>query len=212
MSDNKYYTTRFSFDTDREKVWKEIVVYLQRYIPRDSIVLDLGAGYCSFINNIKAKEKYALDLYREFTKYALNDVKAFVSNCTDLKKFKNNNFDVVFLSNLLEHLSIEEAESTLNEIYRVLKPKGKVILIQPNFKYSHKTYFDDYTHKTIYTDISLADLLKKHKFNIIKQDGKFLPFSLKSRLPKSGFLVRIYLRMPYRPMAKQMLIIGEKVD
>ncbi len=212
MPDKKYYDTRFSFDKSREKVWNEIAAYLQRYVPRDSVILDLGAGYCSFINNIKAREKHAIDVYKEFTKYASEDVKTFVGSCVDLKRFKNNSFDVVFSSNLLEHLSVEEAEATLKEAFRILKFEGKIILIQPNFKHSYKTYFDDYTHKTIYTDTSLADLLKKHKFKIIKRDGRFLPFSLKLRLPKSGFLVRLYLRMPYRPMAKQMLIIGEKVE
>ena len=37
---------------------------------------------------------------------------------------------------------------------------------------------------------------------------RFLPFSLKSRLPKSPYLVRLYLRLPLRPLAKQMLVVA----
>lgn len=210
MPDIKYYTSRFSFDKGRNDVWIEVSRYLQKYVNQDSTVLDLGAGYCSFINNIKAKEKHAIDLFDGFKQYADKDVKTFIGSCTNLKQFKKSCFDVVFSSNLFEHLTLEEAEKTLQEVIRVLKPKGRFIVIQPNFRYCYKTYFDDYTHKTIYTDNSLADLIKSNKFKIIRKEEKFLPFSLKSKLPKSKFLVRLYLNLPFRPLAKQMLIIGEK--
>ena len=210
MPNLKYYTSRFSFDKGRNDVWIEVSKYLQKYVSQDSTILDLGAGYCSFINNVKAKDKYAVDLFEGFKEYANKDVKTFVGSCTNLKQFKKNYFEVVFSSNLFEHLTLEEAEKILQEIIRVLKPKGKFIVIQPNFKYCYKNYFDDYTHKTIYTDTSLADLLKSNKFKIIRKEEKFLPFSLKSRLPRSRLLVRIYLNLPFRPLAKQMLIIGEK--
>ena len=212
MPNLDYYKTRFSFNKNRDKVWKEIARYLQRYIKKESVILDLGAGYCTFINNINAKEKHALDAYNGFEKYAEKNVKTTVGSCVSLKWFKNNYFDLVFSSNLLEHLSQEEAEQTIKEVYRVLKGGGRFILIQPNFTYAHKNYFDDYTHKTIYTDAGLADLLKNHKFKIVKKEGRFLPFSLNSRLPKSRVLIRMYLRLPYRPLAKQMLVIGEKRD
>ncbi|MBI2107398.1 class I SAM-dependent methyltransferase [Candidatus Woesearchaeota archaeon] len=211
MPNLEYYTSRFSFDKGRNDVWIEVSRYLQKYVSQGSTVLDLGAGYCSFINNIKAKDKYAVDLFEGFKEYANKDIKTFIGSCMNLKQFKKSYFDVVFSSNLFEHLTLEEAETTLKEVIRVLKPKGRFIVIQPNFRYCYKNYFDDYTHKTIYTDSSLADLLKSNKFKIIRREGKFLPFSLKSKLPKSKVFVRIYLNMPFRPLAKQMLIIGEKV-
>jgi len=210
MPNLKYYTCRFSFDNERNAVWIEISRYLQKFIQKESIILDLGAGYCSFVNNIKAKEKYAVDLFEDFRKYADKDVKTYVGSCTSLKQFKKDSFDAVFSSNLFEHLTLDEAEKTLKEIDRVLRPKGRFIVIQPNFRYCYKNYFDDYTHKTVYTDNSLADLLKTNNFKIIRKEKKFLPFSLKSKLPKSRLLVRMYLNMPFRPLAKQMLIIGEK--
>ncbi|MBS3153260.1 class I SAM-dependent methyltransferase [Candidatus Woesearchaeota archaeon] len=210
MPDSEYYKNRLSFDSGRDKVWIEVARFLQKYVPKDAVVLDIGAGYCSFINNIKAKEKHALDLYKGFVKYASKEVKPVVGNCTDLSNFKNNSFDVVFSSNLFEHLTQEEAKKTLREVFRVLKSDGRIIVVQPNFRYSYKDYFDDYTHKTIYTDNGLSDLIKRHGFKIIKRENRFLPFSLKSRLPKFGFLIRMYLMSPFKPLAKQMLLIGEK--
>jgi len=44
---------------------------------------------------------------------------------------------------------------------------------------------------------------------VINKD-KFLPFSFKTKLPKFKILIWIYLRLPYKPFAKQMLIIAAK--
>ena len=79
MPNLDYYKTRFSFNKNRDKVWKEIARYLQRYIKKESVILDLGAGYCTFINNINAKEKHALDAYNGFEKYAEKNAIAFAA-------------------------------------------------------------------------------------------------------------------------------------
>jgi len=210
MTNKGYYETRFTYDKNREKVWKIICEYLSKEISENSIVLDLGAGYCNFINNIKAKKKYAVDNYEEFKINANKDVKAVVCNSYDLNLFQNDFFEVVFSSNMLEHLTLDKIVTTIKEIYRILKKGGILILILPNWTYSYKNYYDDYTHITPLTHIGICDLLKTEGFNIKKCIPKFLPFSFKSRLPKIPFLVWLYLRLPFKPFAKQMLIIAEK--
>jgi hypothetical protein len=82
--------------------------------------------------------------------------------------------------------------------------------MQPNYRYAYKEYFDDYTHKKIFTHISLNDFFQANGFEAIKVLPKFLPFSLKSRLPKSYFLTKLYLHSFYKPMAKQMLLVFKK--
>ena len=37
-----------------------------------------------------------------------------------------------------------------------------------------------------------------------------MPFSMKSRLPVAEWLVRLYLALPFRPLAGQFLVIAEK--
>jgi hypothetical protein len=57
-----YFKSRFKENKDREIVWKSISAWLNKnFIPANSVILDLGAGYCNFINNVKCKEKHALD-------------------------------------------------------------------------------------------------------------------------------------------------------
>jgi hypothetical protein len=48
-------------------------------------------------------------------------------DCTRLP-FRPGTFDVVFLSDILEHLSPAELEKTLFSVYTVLKPQGKAVV------------------------------------------------------------------------------------
>ncbi|MDP2638659.1 MAG: class I SAM-dependent methyltransferase [Candidatus Azambacteria bacterium] len=208
---NKYFETRFPNYSYRDKMWRPVVEYLQeKYIPKDSVVLDLGAGYCNFINNVIAKEKHASDISNIIEKYANKDVTCHIKDCADLNSIPSGKFDVVFESNLLEHLELNQVENTLQEVYRVLKPGGKFIAMQPNFTYFYRNYFDDYTHRQVFTHIGFADLLCNYGFEIEKIEPKFLPATFKQRLPKIPFLVQFYLRSPWRPGAGQMLVVAKK--
>jgi SAM-dependent methyltransferase len=204
-----YHGSRFTHDHRRDGVWRAICAYLQpRHIPRGARVLELGAGYCHFINNIVAAERHALDLFPRLPEYAAPGVTAHVRNCCDLEPFAERSLDVVLASNLFEHLDRDELARTLAEIRRVLVPGGCLILIQPNFKYCYAEYFDDYTHKFVFTHVSLCDLLCSERFQIRAVEPRFLPFSMKAKVPKAGWLVRLYLASPLRPMAGQMLVVA----
>lgn len=87
---------------------------------------------------------------------------------------------------------------------------GKLIIMSPNFRYSYKSYFEDYTHKTILTDRSLKDIVVGSGFTITKFIPKFLPFSVASILPVSPLLIKLYLLSPIKPFAGQMLCIATK--
>lgn len=209
---SEYYETRYTFDSGRTKVWKAITEFLQRYVrAEDDSVLDMGAGYCDFINNIKARKKFAVDMNPGASKYCQEGVEFYCASVSDLGVLKPNSVDVLFASNLLEHLDDLELASAVKEFNKVLKQGSRVILMQPNFRYAYKEYFDDYTHKKVFTHVSLSDYFLANGFEIVKVYPKFLPFSLKSRLPKSYILTKLYLHSLYKPMAKQMLLIFKKV-
>jgi hypothetical protein len=95
-----------------------------------------------------------------------------------------------------------------------MKAGGKIILLQPNFKYCCKTYFDDYTHQQIMTDRSITELLETFGFSPVKVYPRFLPVNMKStlkfNLPKLDLIVRLYLKLPLKPLAAQMLVVAEK--
>ena len=212
MEEYKGYHENYfkSNEEEREKVWKPLTKYLQKKFKIQGRVLDLGAAYCNFINSLENVEKHAVDLFEDIKKYADKDVKTYVQSCTNLKNFKSGYFDFVFASNLLEHLNDNELENTIKEVKRVLKNDGKIILLQPNFRLAYKNYFDDPTHKKIFTEETLKRFLNINSFEIVHCKAGFLPLSMKSRLPKSRLLTNLYLYSPIKPMAKQMLIVAAK--
>ncbi len=206
----RYHEVTYQDLGKRGGVWKALGGYLQRYIPADAAVLDLGAGYCGFINNIKAREKHALDLSPEVRKHAHPDVIAHVGDVADLSMLGSGSMDAVFASNLIEHLDDDPLAYTLSEVTRVLRTGGRFIVMQPNFAYAYRNYFDDFTHRRIYTHVSLRDVLMTQGFRIVALHKKFTPYSMRSSIPAHPWLVSLYLRSPFKPMAGQMLIVGEK--
>lgn len=208
-TEKNYHKSRFQFDPGRLKVWKAINEYLQQFVGQDKTVLDLGCGYGDFINSIQAKKKYGLDLGPDVKDYIGKDVTFINKPSTSLEGIPNNSLDVVFSSNLFEHLDREDLDKTMKEIKKRIKDTGTLILVGPNFRYAYKSYFDDYTHKTVFTHVSLSDLMQEHGFKPIKVMPKFLPLTLKSRLPKSYYLTKLYLHSPFKPMGGQMLLVFE---
>jgi hypothetical protein len=84
-------------------------------------------------------------------------------------------------------------------------------VVQPNFRYAWRHYFDDYTHRSVFTDVSLPAMLRAHGFRVVEVRPKFLPYSLQgARVPITRFLVSAYLRSPIKPLAGQMLIVAAK--
>ena len=211
---DKYYKARFGFNKDRDVVWKEIVRFLNPFVKNKHSILDLGAGYCDFINNVSAKEKIAVDISPELKNYANQGVRQINSLATDLTSIQSNSVDLVFSSNLLEHLDNEELSKCMQEVKRVLKNGGLFITMQPNYRLSYKTYFDDFTHKKVFSDESLKGFLIANDFEIVKYWPRFLPFSLKSRpsiIPVFPFLIRAYLNSPLKPFAGQMLFVTKVI-
>jgi hypothetical protein len=77
---------------------------------------------------------------------------------------------------------------------------------QTNYYYAYREYFDDYTHRSVYTHTSICDFLEAHNYAVIECRPRFLPLTVKSRLPIAPFLIRLYLASPWKAMGKQMLI------
>ncbi len=94
----------------------------------------------------------------------------------------------------------------LRQLRQKLKPGGTLNLLQPNYRFAYREYFDDYTHVTVYSDRSLCDFLAANGFEVLACRPRFLPLTVKSRLPVSALLIRLYILSPWKILGKQMLV------
>lgn len=211
----KLYRLRFKKElSSRNAIWAVLCHdFFQKYIKTTDTVCDLGAGYCEFINNIKAKYKYAVDLNPETKKYAAKEVKTVIKSSTNLPEKMTGKVDLVFASNFFEHLPTKEIlAKTLIQIRTILRTKGLIIILMPNIRYVGSSYWDFLDHQLPLSEKSMIEALELNGFEILELRRKFLPYSTKSSLPKAPFLVHWYLllRPLHQIFGKQSLIVAKK--
>jgi SAM-dependent methyltransferase len=202
-----YHDSRLPLDTRRSVVWKALWQFHFRHqISVENTVLDLGCGYGDFINNVQAKKRIALDLWPDFPKHIAQGVETIVAPATDLSSIADASVDYAFASNLFEHLTKAELELLLSSLRKKLSPGGSLNILQPNYRYCSSEYFDDYTHVSIWSHISLPDFLWAQGYRVTELQPRFLPLTVKSRFPVSTSLIGLYIKSPLKPFGKQMFL------
>lgn len=215
MNHQRIYEYRFK-DVDLNKknvVWKEIAKYIYDRTNQPKTVLDPAGGMCEFINNLDAPVRWTIDLNEEFVgKYADQAVKKVIGNNLTVD-LPTDYFDLVFVSNFLEHLhSQEEVAAFLLKMFTTVKKGGFIVVMGPNFKYAYKEYFDFADHTVCLSEMGVAEHLVGAGFEIVKIHPRFVPMSFRGNLPVNKFLVQTYLRLPvaWRFFGKQFLVFAQK--
>ncbi len=204
-----YHGSRLVEDQRRGVLWQALWRYFfKARIAPDACVLDLGAGYGDFINSVTARHRIAVDAWEGLEARVARGVEAVISSVTDLSAIADGSVDYAFASNLFEHLPQEAFKAALGEISRVLVKGGTLTMIQPNYRYAFREYFDDYTHVAVYSHVTMADFLTAHGWEVLEVRPRFLPLTVKSRLPVWPVLIAAYLLSPFKPMGKQMLVVA----
>lgn len=197
----------------KNRLWKILAAFFQRYIEPGGTVLDLGAGQCEFINHIRAGRKLAVDLNPDTATFAAPGVEFHQCHCADLDFLAEGAVDAVFMSNFLEHLADKaEVLRVLKECLRVLRPGGRMLVLMPNIRLAYREYWDFFDHHVALSDKSMVEGAKLAGFRPLEVIPAFLPYTTKSRLPQWGILVRMYLRLPilWKLFGKQALVVAEK--
>jgi len=129
-----------------------------------------------------------------------------VGSVTDLEFLEDGTVDFAFASNLFEHLTKEDFSVVLAALRCKLSFDGTLTIVQPNYRYAYREYFDDYDHKSIYSHINMADFLVANGWEVCLVEPRFMPLSMKGHLPIHPILIRAWLASPIKPMGKQMLV------
>lgn len=115
-------------------------------------VLNVGG-----INIIKDNWR-SLDFHSKHYNYPLLLID-YKINLEEKKRWsiENNSYDLVYCSNLLEHLSPKTSEFTLKEIHRILKPNGGLRIAVPNMDLALYHYGDEEWWKIHFPEMDWED-------------------------------------------------------
>ncbi len=104
-------------------------------------ILDVGCGDGSFSHHVKNKfnEIYGAEIAKEAAFIAQKrNVSASVMDLNSSLSYKDNTFDAVTCLDVVEHLL--DPDSLIDEIYRVLRPDGQLVLTTPNIRNFRNLY------------------------------------------------------------------------
>jgi len=213
---SELYDRRFSAADRRAKdvLWRVLCEqFFQRWVPPDGCLVDLGAGLCEFVNHIRARDKWALDMDPRVAQHAGPGVRTRCGPAHELGWLATGSVDVVFASNVFEHFLSKEAVLTaLREVHRVLRPDGRILVLGPNIRYASRVYWDFFDHHLPLSDRSMAEALETCGFRLEEVRARFLPYTTKSRIPSWPVLVRLYLRCPplHLIFGRQMFLVASR--
>lgn len=190
-------------------------------------VLDVGCGtgqLVKFLNN-NGLIAYGCDNSQHAISMASS--KLVKKGSATKLPFNSKAFDLITLISVIEHLKAKDAEKFLKEAKRVLKMKGYLIIVTPNYATPLRIIqgknwfgFKDKTHINFYTPKSLSITLGKNGFTTLKEKIKvdnsfdsFLPAKLR-HLPSLARLILIYLffQTPFSVLRNSFWILAQKND
>lgn len=164
------------FSDSRYLPWLEIKQKIQKYVKNGNNILDLGCGngrllkslsnsnlnnltYLGFDNNkiliTKAREIKIKDSFK--VKFVYDDI-------LNLNSLETNSFDIIFIIAVLNHFpTLELRHQILTNIYRILKPGGKLIMTNWNlWNFNNKKsvwYKDIFNKNSKFGSLKLKDII-----------------------------------------------------
>lgn len=150
---------------DKGHVWKEHFI---RHISKDKStkILEIGCGnglFLRYLKNIGYTNYFGIDASEEQVKIAkkLGIDNIINADISDFLNDKNEEYDVVFARDVIEHFGKEEILDTLLLVCRSLKKNGKLIIQCPNAEspFFGRIRYGDFTHDTAFTKSSLLQIL-----------------------------------------------------
>jgi SAM-dependent methyltransferase len=129
-------------------------------LPQEALILDVGAGHGDFADIFEGKRYYSLDI----VPYSEVDL---VCDLGETIPFLPATFDVVVLMNVLEH--VYENRLLIQNISKIVKPGGKVIITVPFLLKVHQAPFDF----SRYTPYYLENLAEEAGFRVTTLCGYY---------------------------------------
>ncbi|MDX9970360.1 MAG: class I SAM-dependent methyltransferase [Candidatus Gracilibacteria bacterium] len=122
------YKAKNSEWMDSQSIYK---ILINERVNTNTKILDIGCGHGDFMKEVYDKTNFSFGIDPDASALEKNSFikNKFVASAEKLP-FQDNTFDIVVSAWVLEH--IQNPRESFSEIFRVLKPGGKVIFLTPN--------------------------------------------------------------------------------
>jgi len=174
--------------------------YLCEVLPKDknSLIVDFGCGFGQTLLAIREKgytniagidisleaidfcEKQNLKIYKGFEDVGLSEIK------------NKGGADFLIASHVIEHIPKEEIIPTLEKLFSLLKPGGKLLVMVPNAQSNTDAYwrYEDFTHHILFTSGSIYYVLRAAGFSKIS----FLDIDCTSGGRRGIWIIKIMIK------------------
>jgi SAM-dependent methyltransferase len=196
-----------------------LVDQIGRYLKGE--ILEVGAGIGNFTSKLSKYGKVtAIDYNPNYEN----------ANYGDIEKgkyfFGDKKFDSIVCMNVLEH--IKDDKKALSNMFNLLKPGGKIILLVPAHKWAYGRMDKELGHFRRYTKDQFSNLLKTSGYSLLTNRhlnwlglvGWFINGKILGRkiIPEEQLGVFDYIARPFLlleefvnpPFGLSVLVVGEK--
>ncbi len=170
--DRQYYEKqKFGFVTENRPDHKHILDLLG--VKAGERVLEIGCGFGVLLKKIPSRRKIGIETNEtaigECRKRGLSVLKA---DAETKLPFKNASFEIIIMNEVIEHLT--KPKIALEECFRILKPKGKIIITTPI-----KNFFVHDLAETHWSEMTVGELrqlVQESGFKVLSHEVNGISF------------------------------------
>ena len=136
-----------------------IISWILHNVPLKSSILDIGAGKGTYADLLQGHEYVmdAVEIYEPVTEKLVTKYRTCY--CMNVCHFEFlQNYDLVIMGDVLEHLSVEDAQHVIREALQ----HTKLLLVAVPFMYEQDSFVDNPYEKHLQPDLNFVTMHKRY--------------------------------------------------
>lgn len=201
----KHVNKGFDLEVHTRLISHEIKDFLSPEKDADQKILDIGSGTGALLRSLQDlgfKDLHGVEISKqqvEKSKQFVRNVTVTNSDAATFLKDSEDEFDTIFMFDLIEHIPREEIIPLLELCKKSLKKGGQLIIRTPNADspyFGTRTRYIDITHEIAFNEESMGMALREAGFNNMRCRETAKAFS--SKLSYIAYPIRFLLDIPLK--------------